>query len=102
MARCRSIPTPSRNRGLHTWREAEDQLEIGGWAEMLKPVLECAEDPSMAAATEPSAPGRAWPPATDMNESPPARSPRFGPLAGGDVLGTANVLIVDDYDANVL
>src|SRR3954447_24650421 len=52
-------------------------------------------------ATDPSAFGRAWPAATEMSESRPPRAPRFGPSAGGDVLGTANVLIVDDYDANV-
>src|SRR3954469_12583002 len=52
-------------------------------------------------ATDPSTLGRAWPAATEMTESRPPRAPRFGLMAGGDVLGTANVLIVDDYDANV-
>src|SRR5437763_7269137 len=55
-----------------------------------------------AGATEPWALGRARDATDNMGESARARALRFGPLAGGDVLATASVLVVDDYEANVL
>ena len=56
-----------------------------------------------AGAREPSRPGRTRDvTAAEMDDARMGRAHRFGAVAGGDVLATASVLIVDDYEANVL